>query len=253
LNKNINQLIKYYNDCKIESIILITNGLLLTKDRFLELINYGLTGVTFSLDAINKDSLYKIRRYNHKQTNKILNHFEIVSKMDIELGINCVVSKGNIYGDDIAELVKFANKYKIDFLKFSPIFNDGYVGKNAPHLILNEQDSKRIMELGELVTSSIEVTTNSKSFWSSLSSQLFGNPVLGNSCGLTTSQQIAIRGELKFCYWINDPTYGIINKTFSKIDKKIIQEKFDQNKRNCKTGMYCHCLQKMNHIWEIAK
>jgi len=251
LRKNLHEIIAYYQNLKIEEIIIISNGLLLDESRLDKLIAHGLTGVTFSLDGIDYASLGYLRGYSVLQVDKILKNFHDAVGREIEIGVNCVLSKGNIYGDNILNLVRFVNSSKVDFLKFNPIFDDGYVGKNAPSLILNKDDSPQILRLREIVVSNICVYTNDYSFWDILAKQLEGVELDGKHCGLTHSQQIAIRDKLKFCFWIDEPHYGKIQNPVSPLAKTKIQEDFTIKKAQCKTGMYCHCLQKMSHQWKI--
>jgi len=252
LHKNLFEIIDYYKKkMKIKEIILISNGLLLNERKLDKLINHGLTGITFSIDSVNFNTLSFLRGYTFEQIEKILANFNNAVKRNLEIGINCVLSRGNIYGDNIAGLIELANSSKIDFLKFNPIFNDGYVGKNAPDLILTKEDANQISVLKKVVKNAIKVRTNNFSLWDVLSKQLDGHSLDGQSCGLTFSQQIAIRDKLKFCFWIDEPNYGNIKSTLSPAKKLEIQNQFKEKKANCKTGMYCHCLQKMSHKWKV--
>lgn len=250
LRLDLEKIIKYYSDT-VSSVIVITNGFLLNNSRLESLINAGLTGVTFSIDGLSDETMKGIRKYNDKQIVMLRENLKnaIDRKSEIEIGINTVVSAENIYNDEILELLLFANNSKIDWIKFQPIFDDGYVGRNANNLLLSEKDANRIEQIGIRITKSAKISTNPLEFWLTLSSVLCGKKLKGISCGLDTRQTIAQKGEIKICSWIDYPKKSL--ETNNHIEVLKMQKDFQKVKSTCKTDTFCFCLQNLNHIWEI--
>lgn len=255
LRQDLLELVRYYDTISsVESIIVITNGILTSYDRVRDLLVAGVTGFTISLDSLSEISNCSSRNYTHKQFERVLdnisNLIQLRESEEFELGVNTVVSRANIFDDSIQELLHFCSINQIDWIKFTPIFDDGYVSQNSPQLLLRSEDSSRIRELGE-ISKTFSVKSNSISFWSSLASLLEGRKLKGSSCGLTTRQGIAIRGKIKFCFWIDFPTYSDTQRSLTDIQVQEIQSQFDVEKKNCKTGSYCYCLQSLEHRWEL--
>jgi len=250
LRQDLEMIISYYKDT-VESLVIITNGFLLSEKRLLKLIKSGMTGVTFSIDGISDKVLERIRKYSPKQIEKLKNNFQNTLKYreQLEIGINAVVSSENIKGQELLELIRFANNAQIDWLKFQPIFDDGYVGKNAPWLLLNSEHSELIKKLGLQITQSAKIETNPIEFWDVLASVLKDKRLKGKSCGLDTRQTIAQKGELKICSWIDYPRESLYSLSEDEILN--MQKDFTKQKEQCNTGTFCFCLQNLNHKWEL--
>lgn len=254
LRKDLGKIISYYRDIGIESIVIITNGILLSESVLNHLIRAGLTGITFSIDAIDKNHLLEIRRYEESMSDKIFQNFENVLRQEnMEIGINTVINSINLGDSSLVELSVFASENQIDFIKFQPVFDDGYTSKNAPHMLLNKSHGDRVLEIGKQIIAECKIETNHINFWQSLSATLKGFILDGESCGLDAKQQIAIRGDLKFCYWIDDPVYGNSNNSLDPDEVSEIQKDFLKKKRKCQTGMYCYCLQTTQQKWTWKK
>lgn len=248
LRKDLENIIAYYKQTNVVSIVTITNGFLLTKQRIESLINAGLTGIAFSIDSFETEPAFDTRAYNKIQIDKVKSNFIYVlslkEKYKLEIGINIVISSANIYNKHIENLISFANNFPLDWIKFQPIFDDGYVGENAKHLLLNSIHSKLIREIGKNVIETSKIETNPISFWNSLADILEGKKLIGKTCGLDTRQAIAQKGKIKICSWIDYPTYDVTKKTISET-----QQEFATIKPNCNTGTFCFCLQKLSHNW----
>jgi hypothetical protein len=61
-----------------------------------------------------------------------------------------------------------------------------------------------------------------------------------------------MNGEMKFCYWVDDPVYGQVDEvlTANSVENSVSQ--FMIRKKKCVTGNHCFCLQDMEHTWEIT-
>jgi MoaA/NifB/PqqE/SkfB family radical SAM enzyme len=251
LRQDLEQIISYYEKTGVKSIIIITNGLLLSENRLKSLIVSGLTGVTFSIDSFEPLTAFSTRAYNNKQIERIKSNFMLACSLksdhQLEIGINVVVSSANIQNNKLEEFIDFVNNYSVDWIKFQPIFDDGYAGLNAKHLILSSIHSDLIRATGKNILSRTKIETNSINFWESLAEILEGKKLLGNSCGLDTRHAIAQNGEIKICSWINYPTYNIQQQSIAETQKQ-----FADIKMKCKTGTFCFCLQNLSQTWEIA-
>lgn len=256
IRKDLERIISYYSQCNVKSIVLISNGLLLTQNRLDNLINVGLTGLTFSLDGISEEISLNTRGFTKEKQNKILSNIcktaENRNSKRLEIGINTVISKANLDISAMLQLINFCNDLKLDWIKFNPIFDDGFVSKNASWLKLQKEDAHLIRKIGNEIIRNCKIKTNPIEFWESLAQILEGKKLLGESCGLDNRQAIAIRGKIKFCFWIDDPIYGLTTSFLSPNDVQKFRQKFVKQKEKCKTGMYCFCLQKCNHIWRLT-
>jgi len=196
------------------------------------------------------------RGFTKEKQNKILSNIcktaENRNSKRLEIGINTVISKANLDISAMLQLINFCNDLKLDWIKFNPIFDDGFVSKNASWLKLQKEDAHLIRKIGNEIIRNCKIKTNPIEFWESLAQILEGKKLLGESCGLDNRQAIAIRGKIKFCFWIDDPIYGLTTSFLSPNDVKKFRQKFVKQKEKCKTGMYCFCLQKCNHIWRLT-
>ena len=248
LRNDLETIIEYYKKAKISSITTITNGFLLTEQRLEKLVDAGLTGIAFSIDSFEQEVAFITRAYNDTQIRKVKSNFEyaitLKEKFSLEIGVNVVVSSENLKYNAIEKLVEYLNQFSIDWIKFQPIFDDGYVGTNAPHLLLSSLHSELIRQTGNNVITKSKTETNPISFWNSLAEVLEGKKLVGKSCGLDTRQAIAQKENIKICSWIDYPIYDITKQTIAETQKEFINLK-----SNCKTGTFCYCLQKLSHNW----
>lgn len=248
LRQDLEKIIAHYKQTTVSSIVTITNGFLLTQQRLESLVNAGLTGIAFSIDSFETATAFETRAYNQTQIEKVKSNFifalSLKEKYKLEIGINVVLSSANIKNKQIENLISFANNFPLDWIKFQPIFDDGYVGANASHLLLSSIHSELIREIGKNILAISKAETNPVSFWNSLADILEGKKLIGKTCGLDTRQAIAQKGIMKICSWIDYPTYDLTKKSFAETQKE-----FTTIKPNCKTGTFCYCLQKLSHNW----
>jgi MoaA/NifB/PqqE/SkfB family radical SAM enzyme len=251
LRQDLEQIISYYNQAGVKSIVLITNGFLITESRLSSLIASGLTGITFSIDSFESGIAFEARAYNNHQHERVKSSFIqtclLKKNFQLEIGINVVVSSANIQNNHLEKLIDFVNDFPLDWIKFQPIFDDGYAGTNATHLLLSSSHSGLIRAVGKNILGKTKIETNPINFWESLADTLDGKKLVGNSCGLDNRQAIAQKGKVKICSWINYPTYDITKQSISET-----QEQFVSIKAHCKTGTFCYCLQNLSHTWETA-
>jgi len=251
LRQDLEEIVAYYRQTGVKSIVAITNGFLLTEHRLRSLVSAGLTGLAFSIDSFDQITALETRAYNEQQIDKIKSNFGIACslkmELQLEIGINVVISSANIQNNQLEKLVGFANDFPLDWIKFQPIFDDGYVGLNAKHLLLHSAHSELIRAVGRNICSQSKIDTNTLNFWESLADVLSGKKLLGSSCGLDTRQAIVQNGSVKICHWIDFPTYDITRQPITETQKQ-----FASVKAFCKTETYCYCLQNLSHNWETA-
>ena len=249
LRKDFENIISYYKKQNIKSIIAITNGILLDEDILRKIVNYGITGIAFSIDSFDENTALKTRAYTKKQLKTIKSNFikvcSLKQKYNLELGINTVISSANIQNNQLEKLIEYVNHFPLDWIKFQPIFEDDFVKKNASHLLLSSKHSKLVRETGKRILDISKIETNNINFWNSLSDILSGKKLDGATCGLDTRQAIAQNGKIKICSWIDFPTYEITNEPIKKT-----QQKFSEVKQKCKTGTHCFCLQNLKQTWK---
>jgi MoaA/NifB/PqqE/SkfB family radical SAM enzyme len=251
LRQDLEQIVSFYKLNEIPSVVVVTNGFLLSEDRLRNLAASGLTGLSFSIDSFEPDIALATRAYTGKQLEKVKTNFALACSMkkelNFEIGINVVVSAANIRDGQIEKLIDYVNDFPLDWIKFQPIFDDGYSGLNAPHLLLLPAHSELIRTTGRNVLKRTKVETNSINFWRSIADILEGKKLQGHSCGLDTRQAIAQKGEIKICSWIDYPTYHITKQPITET-----QREFADIKTRCNTGTFCYCLQSLSHVWKTA-
>lgn len=249
LRQDLEKIIAHYKQTNVSSIVVITNGFLLTRQRLKSLVNAGLTGIAFSIDSFEPTTAFETRTYNQIQIEKVKSNFilavSLKEKYKLEIGINVVLSSANIQNKQIEDLISFTNNFPLDWIKFQPIFDDGYVGANASHLLLSSFHSALIRTIGINILTISKADTNPISFWNSLADILDGKKLVGKSCGLDTRQAISQKGEIKICSWIDYPTYNITKQSIIETQKQ-----FTKIKTMCNTGTFCYCLQNLSHAWE---
>ena len=256
LRNDLENLVEYYRDLHLESIVTLTNGILLSSQRLSRLLAAGLTGVTFSIDAVDPNVLKESRSYSKQTCERIFRNVEMAASYarenKLEVGCNCVLNASNANSEVILELVEFCNTNNIATLKFSPIFDDGYAGRTAPHLLLRACHANTLRRIGEAVISKCKADTNPFGFWDNVAEIVMSKKLLGECCNLANRQALAIRGEIKFCAWLDSPTYGASNAPLSMERVAEARAACVATTPRCRTGPWCFCLQKLEHVWKTV-
>jgi MoaA/NifB/PqqE/SkfB family radical SAM enzyme len=258
LHPEINSIVSHYSKI-VQEVVLISNGWLATEQRLLELQSSGLTGVAFSLDSSDPLILFSNRDMSELQIEKSLSNFEKISKSRIEgkimleLGVISVITSQNCSVEAVSGLLTWALENRLDYVKFNQIFDDGYVGKNAPHLMLNEEHAPMIEEIEDkIIEFSNLIPTNPPHFWSTVAKTLRGSKLDGGSCGIAENNAILYHGKYNFCAWMEDHHIGEIgNVTKESISKAKLE--FPAKASKCNTGPHCHCLQNFDQKWGVIE
>ena len=250
LYPNIDEVLYYYREY-VENIILITNGYGVTLSQIENLIDKGINGFTFSIDSMNPSEEYASRRTSPEMFRNILTTLREISSPSrtFELGINTVVTHTNAKWESISKLLDFSEELDLDFIKFSPIFDDGYAGLNAPDLLLTEMDADNLRIIGEKIAGYGFKKTNNPQFWFDIAEMTLGKQPQGIRCGLGQNKANSINGLLTMCYWVRDVTYGQTNSELTHEHATSIQRQLEISKKNCSVNFHCFCNQKMSHAW----
>lgn len=256
LHPHFSEIVEYYGK-SVNEVVMITNGLLLDNKHLDDYCKLGLTGVTFSLDSTDKQICRDTRNISEKTLVKILKNINLVvnAKRDgkiQEIGMNVVVSSANCNLKDVQRTMDFALSEDLDFVKFQPIFDDGYVTRNAPQLKLSAIHTNEMRKIGNWIDKNATSKTNKANFWFTLASLTEGQTLVGGTCGIDDYQSILMNGETKFCYWVDDPVYGKVDEVLTTDDVDNAVSQFMIRKKKCVTGNHCFCLQDMDHSWEIG-
>jgi hypothetical protein len=172
------------------------------------------------------------------------------SPRTFELGINSVVSHPTANWRTVRGLLDFAREIRADFVKFQPVFDDGYVSRNAPWLKLSASDVGNLIEISELIGKSpYYPKTNPSGFWLDAASLAQGGTLSPGSCALGPRHSISVQGKLKICYWVDSSTLGNSSVTLSGNEVDGARQKFEQDKLRCVVGFHCFCTQNLSHEW----
>lgn len=255
LSENIDGVIGYYKKLSIP-IRLISNGLGLNQNKLDHLTKQGVSEFVISLDSTNYETYSKIRAISKNSFKTILANIthlsNFINNSGNFLGLNVVLTSINCNWKEISQILSFAKENKIQQVKFQPVFDDGYLSRNAPELFL---DDNSIPELNRIITNfqeykNINGFTNPPHFWSDLNDMVAGDILDPNYCDVAQNAVLLHGGILKFCFWCQHGQYGKIEEdlTRAKAEKRIQQ--FEKNLKMCQVRPQCFCLQSINHKWK---
>ena len=259
LHPDINKILRWYSKL-VEQVVIITNGYKLTKSKMAELLDAGVTGFTVSVDSIDPVESYHTRGTQlntHKQILDIIRYAAGLESRRFELGINCTVSHVTANWDTVRQLLDFGIRHKLDFIKFQPIFDDGYVLKNAPGLLLSKKDVGPLLYIADMVSQMEDgcgITTNPAEFWLDVATHVAGGDdaqkLDAGSCALNTTHAISVQGRLSMCFWVDSSCYGGSSDKIPSRKLKMVQDSFDAEKQKCNVDFHCFCNQGIDHVWK---
>tara|TARA_B100000029_G_C17440537_1_gene911297 strand:+ start:89 stop:1048 length:960 start_codon:yes stop_codon:yes gene_type:complete len=256
LHPDFKKIVDYYAKL-VKEVVTITNGLLISKTWIEDYAKIGGTGLTFSLDSMDEKISLETRDLSTENLLKVVENIKKASSakntgLIDEIGLNVVISNANCNLNDIKNTMEFAKNIGLDFVKFQPIFDDGYVSKNSSELKLTKRNASEMRIIGKWVESNYTITTNTPDFWYTLAQLNEGKTLSGRTCGIDNYQSILMNGLTKFCYWVDDPVYGTFNNVLTEKSVKDSVSQFKIKKNKCETGNHCFCLQDMQHTWEVT-
>lgn len=149
LRKDLPQLIKNANDLNFDNIHMVTNGLLLTKEKAESLIESGLRTIRISIDGTA--DVHDYVRGIEGSYEKSIKALKMLTKLrdskypNINIGIGTTLMKPTL--NEIIKVVEIAKELNVDWgmnlIDTSPYF---FKGVDASELLIRNQD-----ELNELI------------------------------------------------------------------------------------------------------
>jgi MoaA/NifB/PqqE/SkfB family radical SAM enzyme len=251
LHPKLQQILSYYRK-NVDSVIVVSNGYNLCRQEIAQLIKSGATGLAISLDSINPNESILLRETPFNLHRQIISNLKDIPKhfKDFELGINAVVSHVTANWKSVHDLLEFGYSIGVDYVKFQPIFDDGHVKLNAPHLMLTGADFRNLLRIGALLGTFQHPLTNPLGFWKNVADLAKGRALSPKSCSLGHKHYIALRNKLNICYWLDAVSFG---KTTEALDAKnvaSVKRKFENYKAKCKVDFHCFCTQELSHVWK---
>ena len=247
---DIESILRYYKTL-VQDVIVITNGYGLDEAEVQRLTSAGATGIAVSLDSVFPDEATKTRMTPPKLHSQIVSNLEKIaaSPRRFELGINSVVSHPTANWRNVRALLEFGRRIGVQFIKFQPIFDDGYVGSNAPELRLGRDDAESLAEIAGSIETVERPVTNPQSFWIDLVRLLQGGHLDPSACGLGTRHSMVTGTNLGICYWLDSSHFGNSGESVSEGRAKDARTSFESEKLRCKVGFQCFCTQNISHTW----
>ena len=248
LHPEIGRIARHYAGL-VDDVIVITNGYGLVPGRARGLAACGVTGITLSLDSADPAESAAARATPPAQHRDILRNLGRIASGAgrPELGINATVSSATARWSTVRGLLELGSALDLDFVKFQPVFDDGYASANAPELLLGSGDAVPLREIASGVGGAIAggcPLTNPPGFWEDVAELAAGRPLPGGACGLGPGAAALTGGELCMCYWVKESRYG---GRAGRVGR--VQDGFERLKPRCAVGNQCFCNQKIDHEW----
>lgn len=250
LHPELEQILSYYANL-IDEVVIITNGYGLTPSIISRLLQAGATGVTVSLDSVDPMETYLTRATPPQTHKEILSNLRAISEMpkNFEFGINSVVSHITANWMTVSGVLEFGKQVGVESVKFQPIFDDGYASKYASHLLLTSEDVDSLLEVADKLDTIEHPLTNPAEFWVDIATLAGGNLLPPHKCSLGPLQSISVRGNLGICFWVDSSSYGSSSCVITTSDLQRVQTHFEDEKKKCKVGFHCFCMQEIDHKW----
>jgi MoaA/NifB/PqqE/SkfB family radical SAM enzyme len=246
LYPHLYEVIDWYKQLGVPERVLITNGLLANRTRIEKCESVGVSEFVFSIDALEAGPSESARAMSATLHSLILNNLQLASEVSDRTGakltINCVLSSINCDLNTITALVEHAASVGVSSVKFQPVFDDGYLGRNAPHLRLARQHASTIRTIG-IKAKHWPLETNLGSFFTDLALYLEGHKLPGSACGLLERSYVLQEEGLVICPWIKAPEVNSARALPSA------HRSFAKQTPQCETGPHCFCLQPPDHSW----
>lgn len=254
LHPKLPQILSHYRGL-VNSLVVMSNGYGLDSKEILRLNELGASGITVSVDSIDPEESMLTRKTPLTIHRQIISNLRAVCKPSrkFEVGINSVVSHVTANWKTISKILEFAQTLKVDFVKFQPIFNDGYVAANAPYLMLSTVDSPQLQDIGKHLSTIEHPKTNPPEFWKNIADLAEGKELSSASCGLGARHSIAVRNSLNVCYWLDCITFGNATSNLKDAQAQRVRKSFELIKLDCRVGFHCFCTQDLSHTWEIRE
>lgn len=235
--------------------VVITNGLLLDDARRERLLSAGATGFTVSLDTLDAASYRVTRGWPPHTLVQVLDNLAAAAEArrtrPFELGINAVVSRATASWSHVAGLFGLACLLGLDFVKFAPVFDDGFVSANAPWLTLDATVAADLLDVADrVVPEATAFATNPPGFWHDLARMCAGAELDGSACALGRIVALVVRGTVTRCFWVSEATIGVATQAISNDMARRSLTVLHEAKPRCRVASHCFCLQPLDHVWQ---
>lgn len=248
LNPALEAIIGYYVP-HVRDRLVISNGLLMDGSMRAKLLSAGATAFTFSVDTIDPARFMVNRGLPSSSLARILGNLRDASRgRRFGLGINAVVTSATAATESVAQLLSFAEALELDFVKFQPVFDDGYVGRNAPGLRLGPSDAETLEEIAELIEAGVSVPTNAAGFWRDLAALVRGEQLPGTACGLGDTTALLVHDRLVRCYWVQSADISVTRYARASDALQSVRA-LQIAKPSCSVDARCFCMQSLEHEW----
>ncbi len=236
----------------VDEVVVLTNGYGLDKQEVCRLIDHGASGVTVSLDSVLAKEAMLTRATPSSIHRKIVSNLQGIrcGKRDFEFGINAVVSRVTANWGSVGSILQFANGLGVDFVKFQPVFDDGYVSMNAADLMLSPSDADKLFDIGRRLSTIEHPETNPPEFWENIAGLAGGRELSSRSCGLGSWHSMLVRNNLSVCYWLGSVSFGGSGSILSWGAVAETRRSFEAAKLKCRVGFQCFCNQGLFHVWD---
>ena len=250
LHPNISDILGHYGTL-VDEVVVITNGYGLDAEAAGALLDAGATGITVSLDSVDAMVSFMTRRTPPALHAEILGNLEGMAGPGrrFELGINSTVTSITANWITVGDLLRFGAGLDLDFVKFQPIFDDGYVSANSPDLMLGPDDAGSLLEVAARLETVEHPPTNPPGFWADVAELAGGGRLPPSGCALGPSDAISTGGQLGICYWVGSSRYGRRDRP----GYAAAASRFEGDKQKCGVGFHCFCNQGMGHTWRASR
>lgn len=246
LHPDLDKILEYYGSL-VDQVVVISNGYGLDRRAAKKLLESGATGITISLDSTDPTESFLVRRTPPTLHREILKNVMDMASLGCELGINCTVSRVTANWITVSDMLEFGMKAGVDFVKFQPIFDDGYVGEHSNDLLIQPEDAPYLLDIASKLESVAHPPTNPPGFWMDVATLAAGNSLPPGECALGESDAISFGGRLAICAWVESSYYGTVDGTMR--DTKSVRKHFEADKMKCRVGNHCFCNQGLRHVW----
>lgn len=257
LHPSILEIVRYYASAG-HFVVLITNGQRADLETVAQLATVGLAGVAYSLDTAPGPLWLATRSLAPQSASRVSRNLAVVAEavqgglLSLELGINAVISRKTCDVATTLGLIEWAEELSLDYVKFQPIFDDGYAGLHAQDMMLRPADSQELRSIADAIEAHHpSVATNNPDRWRDIADLLDRGDLNWSGCGLGHRQTILHQGEFRFCAWNDHHVLGrrdaSLNEALVREQRRSLPVATDQ----CITGLHCFCLQSLDHSWRV--
>ena len=250
LHPNISGILEHYGGL-VDEVVVITNGYGLDTEAAGVLLDTGATGITVSLDSVDSMESFMTRRTPPALHGEILRNLEEMARPGrrFELGINSTVTSVTANWITVWDLLRFGAELNLDFVKFQPIFDDGYVSANSPDLMLSADDVAPLLDVAARLETIEHPPTNPPGFWADVADLAGGGRLPPSGCALGPSDAISTEGQLSMCYWVDSSRYERLDRP----GYATAASGFEADKQKCRVGFHCFCNQGLGHVWRANR